>query len=144
LNIDNDNRNFDSFLLTHVTAGARKEHARKREWAAVKTKAGLMQSSARERVSFLDGASPPRLDREAQEDIPAIALITRTALTVRRDFTVRRRKRSARDRRPEVYWQRAAKAGLALTVWMLRARTHAKRGSRFRRKPYRYRNLCSS
>ncbi|HEX3067689.1 MAG TPA: PHP domain-containing protein, partial [Thermoanaerobaculia bacterium] len=71
-------RNFDSFLLTHVTAGVRKERVRKRAWQEVKPKARpyaeLRTASA---FSFLDGASLPEdlIHNAAQKDIPAMALI---------------------------------------------------------------------
>ena len=71
-------RNFDSFLLTHVPAGARKERARKRVWQEVKPNARpyaeLRTASA---FSFLDGASLPEdlIQNAAQKDIPAMALI---------------------------------------------------------------------
>ena len=71
-------RNFDSFLHTHVAAGARKERVRKRAWPELKPKARpyaeLRSASA---FSFLDGASLPEdlVDLAAQKDIPAMALI---------------------------------------------------------------------
>ncbi|MEA2162298.1 MAG: error-prone polymerase [Thermoanaerobaculia bacterium] len=71
-------RDFDSFLLTHVPAGARKERVRKRAWPELKQKARpyaeLRSASA---FSFLDGASLPEdlIDLAAQKDIPAMALI---------------------------------------------------------------------
>src|ERR1700682_5936329 len=71
-------RNFDSFPLKHMPAGARKEHARKRAWQIVKpTPRPYAELRAASAFSFLDGASLPEdlIDNAAQKDIPAMALI---------------------------------------------------------------------
>ena len=61
----------------HVSAGARKERARKRPWHIVKAPRPYAELRAASAFSFLDGASLPEdlIFNAAQKDIPAMALI---------------------------------------------------------------------
>src|SRR5436305_4132054 len=61
----------------HVSAGARKERARKRPWHIVKSPRPYAEMRAASAFSFLDGASLPEdlIFNAAQKDVPAMALI---------------------------------------------------------------------
>ncbi|MEA2328164.1 MAG: error-prone polymerase, partial [Thermoanaerobaculia bacterium] len=61
----------------HLSAGARKERARKRPWHIVKANRPYAEMRAASAFSFLDGASLPEdlIFNAAQKNIPAMALI---------------------------------------------------------------------
>jgi error-prone DNA polymerase len=61
----------------HVSAGARKERARKRPWHIVKAPRPYAEMRAASAFSFLDGASLPEdlIFNAAQKNVPAMALI---------------------------------------------------------------------